>query len=556
MNQESWQRVQSMARLSTYLRSRGLVQKPFVDLAISCHDRAVLVLDIHKSVLESEFGFTQDQLQSLRPVMDLIAEECGHETDIPGRHIPPTKHSRKDFKSYGEFAHSLIPPGWSFTEFVSAAPSPTGYQIQRALEQFFRESQEQQKTVQAFILCRTYTPDPSRLWHTFADRTAASGLGHSGLDTVTDVNTIVDGKNVPIRKSSRGPPLKRIRELDKSMAQNISRFGQKVPWRFVSQLMAESQFRTQAKSFTGSWSSTGSALSSFHIWHDITFPSMPELPVSTAKIAGYASCLDNAGTLSQYVRHLRQAHRLLNLPAFNYIVPSVLRGASKGASIQDTTRSFLTRSTLTKVFDKLTPSFDSVDRDLEAVCMVGYYYQLRVHSELFIICRDSRGSTPLYTKVEVGSLKGRKTVSLILSKRKNRPYECTIIRSCWCPIGLVSSSGQCGPCILEKLAKQAVNDTDRLFSQSKSVLIKRLKSVAHSLGEKKVTWHGLRRGRTLDLLQLRDDRGRPVCTLSEVFESGQWKEDSRSVLSYLDSKSVDGEKLVLMQADQSESDAE
>jgi len=251
------------------------------------------------------------------------------------------------------------------------------------------------------------------------------------------------------------------------------------------------------------------------------------------------------------VRHLRSSHRLLLLPPFSLSVPAIIRGANKGASSHMCKRSFLTKSVLTKLFAVLRPiRSDEIDTLID-LCVVGYTYQLRAFSELFIICRDSRKKVVNYTIVEVEYIDGFKLVTLTLSRRKHRPYPCRIIRACWC--GLDPTF--CGACTLEKLVSSSESDSRRIFPKQSSTLIKLLKDAASRVHyDQPVTWHGLRRGRTVDLLRLRDKNGRPVCSLAEVFESGQWREASQSLLSYVESKDVDGERIVMMYADNSDSD--
>ena len=559
MDGKSIEKIESMKRLTDFLLEDGRVCSRFKKLACACFDRAILLPDIPGNILRSEFEFNAEQLNYVQKLSNKIAVEFDHEKNIVGRHIPVLKDPRQ-FDSFSEFSTALVPVGWSAVEFVCAVPSPTGAQLQRALEQVFKEDQLQRESILAFALCRTYQPTPERVWHKFADRVRVSGFQEGSLETVTEIHR--EGQRfIPVRKESRGPPQKRIRALySQSMQQPAASdssstgpthiHGSKIPWRFKSQLAREAQFRTQVKSIIGSWQSTGSALFSWHLLMGALASNSPEFPVKTEMVAAYSTCIDNPGTLDQYLKHIRNAHRLLNLPAFEANISAIIRGANKGSESLSTTRSFLTRAILEKIFDILHRERLQHDEQIVSACKIGYHYQLRAHSELFIICRDSRATSELYTTVEFSHSNGHKIVTLTLSRRKHRPFLCRIARACWCKI----APQVCGACELEKLSTQARDNSSFILSQNKSQMIKRLKEVGSRIGESKVTWHGLRRGRTVDLLRMRDSRGRPVCTLAEVFESGQWKSGSEAILSYIHSTDVDGGKLVVMYANNSDSE--
>ena len=142
-------------------------------------------------------------------------------------------------------------------------------------------------------------------------------------------------------------------------------------------------------------------------------------------------------------------------------------------------------------------------------------------------------------------------VSIILSQRKNRAFESKITRSCWCSILKV----KCGTCILKDIVNNNDNDdSDFIFPQNSAKLTNILKFVASKEGVTNATWHGIRRGRTVDLIRMRDRFGRPLVSLAEIFESGQWAFGSRAVLNYIQEGDMDASKLVVMVADNSDSE--
>ena len=75
----------------------------------------------------------------------------------------------------------------------------------------------------------------------------------------------------------------------------------------------------------------------------------------------------------------------------------------------------------------------------------------------------------------------------------------------------------------------------------------------HGLGP--ITWHGFRRGRTVDLLERGGANG--VCvSLAEIYESGGWKYGSAALLSYVPDDAVHAERVFRMTAETSDTDAD
>lgn len=291
-----------------------------------------------------------------------------------------------------------------------------------------------------------------------------------------------------------------------------------------------------------------SALMSWHIFMITYKPFSPHFPVQVVDLAPFSTFIDNAGTLKQYISKLKQAHRLLRLdPLPGLDTSAVLRGANKNAPRYSMRRSFITRESLEKIVTVLDSWGENALSDM---LYVGYEWQLRAHSELFILCADSRTRSQQYSAVEWNSETAELTI--ILSRRKNRPYESRITRTCWCVLSLSS----CGVCRLRRTLAGANHKGSHkfLFPQNKAGLSKLLKQAAEKIGLEGASWHGLRRGRTLDLLNLKDKKGRPLVTLAEVYDSGQWVFGSESLISYIRESEFDGRRLALQTTDQSDSE--
>ena len=82
-----------------------------------------------------------------------------------------------------------------------------------------------------------------------------------------------------------------------------------------------------------------------------------------------------------------------------------------------------------------------------------------------------------------------------------------------------------------------------------------LKEVGKAHGSGPITWHGFRRGRTVDLLERGGANG--VCvSLAEIYESGGWKYGSGALLSYVPHDAVHTERTFKVTAEASDTDAD
>ena len=85
--------------------------------------------------------------------------------------------------------------------------------------------------------------------------------------------------------------------------------------------------------------------------------------------------------------------------------------------------------------------------------------------------------------------------------------------------------------------------------------IRLLKDFGKSQGMGSITWHGFRRGRTVDLLERGGANG--VCmSLGEIYESGGWKFGSRALLSYIPHADVHKERVFKLVAEASDTEME
>ena len=549
MDSSTVRNLRGLTTLSSYLGVRKLVSEKYIRLAVACHDRAVLLLEVNDSVLTSKFQFDATEVQVLHNIQASIAHDTSGEREVEGLFIPTPIHTQKAFSTFARYADSLVPDGWSHIEYCCATRFCSGWQLGRAIEDVFKEDSTIQRSQDVWVR----TPlagglgvlNPNKVKQRFADKVRASGF--ASLESSVSLNQTNPKKTTGIREY-RLPPQKRIRSNLVHAHDESDEVNMPIQWRFSGHLFLQSQFRTSIKSVLNSWESTRSAINTWSLFVEIHNPFAPHFPVTPTMAAVFCSVLDNAGTMSKYIQHLRTAHRLLRLPDFyNSELRGIIRGAKKLHTEVNPKRCFITQDKLNSVIiDLERASKTLIDHAiLINLLVIGYHYQLRV-SELFSLAADNRRASPYswcYIQVEQNS------VAICLSGRKNRTTECKITRSCWCG----PTPKLCGACTLRKLILKNKSKTDFLFPQSRSKFTGLLKTFGARAGIPNACWHGLRRGRTVDLMRLRDQLGRPLVSLAEVFESGQWAEGSRALLSYVQESDLDARRFVVMCVDNSDS---
>ena len=551
MDRFSVDRLKRLTILSTsYFGPQNLVSEAHIRLAIACHDRAILLPEVSDSVLKGKFGFTEHELQKIRRVQAAIAYELSREREVEGLFLPTPTTTQHNYPTFASYADSLVPDGWTHLEYCAATRFCSGWQLARAIEDVFKEDSSVNRSQDVHVR----TPlagglgilNPGKVKQKFADKVISSGF--ASLESSVALIQTNPKKTTGLREY-RLPPQKRIRANIVEYEEKNDEVQSIIQWRFNGHLFLQSQFRTSLKSVLNSWESTRSAINTWALFMQVHSPLTPHFPVLAHYCAVYCTILDNSGTMAKYVQHLRTAHRILKLPDFyNAEVRGFIRGAKKLHTEVNPKRCFI-------IQDKMKSMVTDLERTAEAIhdheilidlIVIGYHYQLRV-SELFSLAFDNRTVSPFswcYIQIDQNS------VSIILSGRKNRTTECKITRTCWCG----PTPKLCGACKIRKLSRNRKSKSDFFFPQSKARFTKLLKSTGVRAGIPNACWHGLRRGRTVDLMRLRDQNGRPLVSLAEVFESGQWAEGSRALLSYVQESDLDARRFVVMCIDNSDSD--
>ena len=193
--------------------------------------------------------------------------------------------------------------------------------------------------------------------------------------------------------------------------------------------------------------------------------------------------------------------------------------------------------------------------DLARFISVVYTYQLRVQSEALGLQFDGRppsdSKAVWHSAVEVIS---DKEVAVILRKRKNTEEVSRITRR-WICLDWPDKA-VCGVCSLRRLVRRATSlDGLRVFPSicSADIYVLKIFGATRNLGP--ITWHGFRRGRTVDLLQRGGSNGVSI-SLAELFQSGGWKLGSGALLSYIPEQDVHKERVFKISANASDTEPE
>ena len=246
--------------------------------------------------------------------------------------------------------------------------------------------------------------------------------------------------------------------------------------------------------------------------------------------------------------HLNKSLQVLGFPEIDKRWMNILRsGASKNDPKRD--KSFIHIEQVEKIVKEL---MKAGRRDLARFVTIIYLYQLRTQNEGFPI----QGGTPnkaiekfwhSYVEIEEDG-----TVSLWLRKRKNCNRPCVIRRRCVCSTNALA----CGACSLRKAVELQPKNAGRskLFPGVKASDVNMIKKICHENALGYFTWHGPRRGRTVDLVQGKDRSNNPKPTLREAHESGMWSVLAGSIHHYFKKDTMDSVRIASAVAAGSDSD--
>ena len=228
------------------------------------------------------------------------------------------------------------------------------------------------------------------------------------------------------------------------------------------------------------------------------------LPVKASTVTQFSAMFANTMTLKQYLKHLRWAHRFLDLP-ITWETPSltqILRGLSAGDVVPRQKIALPTKV----VMKMVKVALDRDAMDVATVMVLSRAFMLRVPSEALPL--EWAGS---HSRIEVN----KDMATITLARRKNSRGQVTLTRRCTCTTG---PPVLCAVHWLLRL-RTSGNTVGRVVSVSRTPFAAEVKCLAQAVGFPNaalVGTHAFRCGMAQDLM----GHGG---TLATLMQAGGWK---------------------------------
>ena len=465
----------------------------------------------------------------------VIVVERESEMSTTGRHLPIVLPRNPRVSTHANVA-ALRPATWSWLELLAAGVPLTSPQLASSLHGIYGEDQYVEETNQIFL-----TKAGGIKLSTFAERCRQSGCSqfiptaiHSTAPTSTH------------QRHDRGPPRKRIaagREPPSTIIVGT--------WRFVGHLELEVSLRIRLGTVAGSWNTLQSQLRAWGAYMDSYHPFVPHFPVLLPRLAAYLSFFDNADSGRKYFGALHKASEVMDMEWPNSRgIAALMKGAAKFQT--PARRSFLVGMQTGVIVNELLRQKHFELAKFVAIC---YTYQLRAQSEGFPIQSGVRQLGVATDHWHSDVVVTPKTVAIVLRRRKNNDKPSEIIRHCICGVWIPQGFVICGPCTLRKLVSERPGSCDRLFQGIKATDINVIKKIALDKGLGPATWHGFRRGRTMDVVAGLDVKENPSASMKAIFESGGWNIGSRAIFQYITPEAANHQRVAQHLADDSLSES-
>ena len=348
-------------------------------------------------------------------------------------------------------------------------------------------------------------------------------------------------------RPARGPPLRPRKALETTrdaLAKSCPSSGLPPSARREPRyLELEAALRIQLRSIAKSWRTVRSGLRAYAVFMSAHFPHSPQFPVSSLAIRCWAPHFSCAGTLGQYISHLKTASRLLQIPHddIDSAAAPLLRGAKKLRETLPLPR--ITGDILDKLIDIAENEGDVLGARMYAIA---YTFLSRVQSELFPLQLDGQrgpGARDWHSRVTLHEDR----VAVTLRTRKNSSRPTTLTRACICS----KHPRRCGACALRALvnsrARREARPADRLLVGLRaSQATETLRQRCIALGLPRSGWHAFRRGSATDII-------RSGGTVAFLLHAGGWR--SSAFLRYLVRQDLEDRAYLEQTANDSESDA-
>ena len=502
-------------------------------LVTACHDRAILLTEITDYVLVTHLQIPPEELEDIHHIQAEVANSHPLEALVIGRHIPVAV-PRIASQNINEATHSLMPPSWDFLDARAAGILLSAEHLGQVFNDVFEEHIR-------LSLKNDYTTSQRQAWRfTVAQRCIASGLENL-------IPTVVLTKDDPsgVHRQTRGRPMARIRKK-----QRVDTSSHPLAWRFTGHIAAILEVRAKLTSIEGSWPTTKSEILAWGAFIDQYYPNIPHFPVTSSRISAFLSFFDNASSAKKYITAIRKA---TDLQAVDFIndrdLKKIMEGISK-LSIK-AEQSFITGKVLIPINEYIIERTKRID--LAQFTSVCYTFQLRVPSEgiMLEVSEPELGLLDVWHSHIEEEKDG--SVSIRLKKRKNNNLPSKVRRYCICKVW--QRKPICGVCILKHiLATRAKGHRGRVFPDVQIRDIRILKDIAVKAHLGTVTWHGLRRGRTDDIVNGLDNPSNPSASIEDVAESLGHKLGRASFFSYIKKDSASKQHFGRHLAAQSDSD--
>jgi len=534
MNTQLVNAIFRLRRLRPFLAGTGLAAATIEALVTATYDRAILITEVTRVVMTHHLKVPDEELDIISRVQAVILTECETEASVTGRHLPVVGQRDPSASPHANVA-ALRPSTWSWLELLAAGVPLTSQQLAMSLHVIFDEDKYLLDTNKAFGSV------PSKLaLTTFSERCHQSGCGQLVPSAITST-----APTATHQRHSRGKPLKRIR----AGREQLSMVNDGA-WRFVGHIEMEVAIRTGLATVAGSWTSLQSELRAWGAFMDSYHPGVPHYPVTFPRLAAFISFFDNAASGGKYMQAVQKASSLMGTawpPEKD--VKALLRGAAKFQTPGK--KSYLVGAHTGVIVTELFKQGHIELAQLVAVC---YTYQLRAQSEGFPLQSGVRHPDQSTSDWHSDVIVTDSSVTIALRRRKNTEAPSEITRHCICKIWQPLKCYICGPCVLRGMIRQREGRRGRLFPNVKPADIHLIKSIAHQRGLGHATWHGFRRGRTMDVVAGLDIKNNPAASLNELFASGGWRPGSRAVFQYISPEVANVQRVAKHLADNSGSE--
>jgi len=535
MNNRQVHAVFGLRPLRPYLAEERLAATTIEALVAATFNRAVLLPEITHAVLIAHLKVPKSEVDLIASISADITMNCEDEMSVACRYLPVVFARNPRVSTHANVV-ALRPATWSWLELLAAGVPLTSPQLASSPHGIYDEDKFVEETNQIFLT----KVDGIKL-STFAERCRQSGCSqmiptaiHSTAPTSTH------------QRHDRGPPRKRIaagREPPSTIIVGT--------WRFVGHLELEVSLRIRLGTVAGSWNTLQSQLRAWGAYMDSYHPFVPHFPVILPRLAAYLSFFDNANSGRKYFEALHKASEVMDMEwPRGRDIAALMKGAAKFQT--PARRSFLVGMQTGVIVNEL---FRQKYVELAKFVAVCYTYQLRAQSEGFPMQSGFRqldvAGDHWHSDIVVKPL----TVAIVLRRRKNNDKPSEIIRHCICEVWKPRGFQICGPCILRKLVKERPGRCDKLFQGIKATDINVIKKIALDKGLGPATWHGFRRGRTMDVVAGLDVKENPSASMKALFESGGWSIGSRAIFQYITPEAANHQRVAQHLGDDSQSES-